>query len=79
MAAIDVETGQAVRLFHPRLHVWGDHFRIQGAIIEPLTREGEVTVRLLRFNHAERIVERTLLQSIGKYPRAASVDENGTL
>ena len=69
VAAIDSETGEAVRLFHPRLQQWPDHFRIRGAIIEPLTRQGEVTARLLRFNHAERIVERTILQSASRYPR----------
>ena len=32
-------------------------------MIEPLTREGEVTACLLPFNQAERIVEPTILQS----------------
>ena len=69
VAAIDTGTGEAIRLFHPRLQRWSDHFRIHGAMIESLTREGEVTARLLRFNHAGRIVERTILQSAGQYPR----------
>ena len=69
VAAIDGRTGDPVRLFHPRLDRWMDHFRIWGGIIEPLTPEGEVTARLLRFNQAERVVERTILQSTGQYPR----------
>jgi hypothetical protein len=69
VAAINPQTGEAVRFFHPRLQRWPDHFRIRGAIIEPLTREGEATARLLRFNHGERIVERAMLQSAGWYPR----------
>jgi hypothetical protein len=71
VAAIDVRTGEAVRLFHPRLQHWSDHFRIQGGLIEPLTREGEATARLLRFNHAQRIVERAILQRSGQHPRSA--------
>lgn len=76
VAAIDAKTGEAVRLFHPRLHRWPDHFAIYGAIIEPVTREGEVTARLLRFNKAERIVERSVLQSVGLYPRGGRWPES---
>ncbi|MBV8525690.1 MAG: HNH endonuclease [Acetobacteraceae bacterium] len=70
VAGINVSTGKPVRLFHPRLDEWCDHFCIAGAIIEPLTLEGEVTVRLLRLNEAQRVVERALLQTAGLYPRA---------
>lgn len=69
IAAIAARTGELVRLFHPRLDRWADHFRISGGTIEPLTPEGEVTTRLLRFNQAERVVERVILQSTGQYPR----------
>jgi HNH endonuclease len=69
VAAIDTRTGELVRLFHPRLDRWPDHFRISGAIIEALTLQGEVTARLLRFNHAQRVAERALLQAAGYYPR----------
>jgi HNH endonuclease len=68
VAAIDSLTGEIVRLFHPRLDSWSDHFRISGAIIEPLTQQGEVTARLLRFNQAQRVAERTMLQAT-YYPR----------
>ena len=69
IAAIDTRTGEVVRLFHPRLDQWSDHFRISGAIIEPLTLQGEVTTRLLRYNQAQRVAERALLQATGYYPR----------
>jgi len=72
VAAIDARTGEAVRLFHPRLHRWPDHFRLYGAIIEPVTQEGEMTARLLRFNQAERIVERTTVNG-GALPAACVV------
>ncbi len=61
-------SGQLVRLFDPRQDDWKDHFLLNGGVIEPLTPIGEVTARLLRFNAAERVVERRLLQSLGRYP-----------
>ena len=69
VAAIYAKTGKPVTLFHPRNHRWPDHFRIGGATIEPLTPEGEVTALVLRFNMAERVIERAALQNIGAYPR----------
>ncbi|MDQ6699818.1 MAG: HNH endonuclease [Acidobacteriota bacterium] len=69
VAAIHVQTGTPVRLFHPRVHRWPDHFRLHGAVIEPLTREGQVTALVLRFNQAERVIERAGLQNTGQYPR----------
>ena len=62
-------SGLLVRLFDPRQDTWSDHFRLAGPVIEPLTDIGEITARLLRFNTAERVVERRLLQSLGRYPR----------
>jgi hypothetical protein len=61
--------GDLIRLFHPRLQLWSDHFRLEGAVIQPLTEEGGATVRLLRLNHFERVVERRLLQQLGRYRR----------
>ena len=61
--------GALVRLFNPRSDRWRDHFRLEGAIIQPLTPTGEVTARLLRLNAAERVMERNLLQHLGRYPR----------
>lgn len=59
--------GELTRLFNPRLQVWSDHFRLERAVIQPLTVEGDVTVRLLRLNHFERVLERRLLQQLGRY------------
>lgn len=61
LASIDTETGQIVRLFHPRRDRWADHFRLQAGQIEPLTAIGRVTVRMLRFNSDDRIAERAIL------------------
>ena len=62
-------SGAVVQLFHPRSQPWADHFRLVGAVIQPLTATGEATAKLLRLNAAERVVERTLLQRLGRYPR----------
>ena len=67
VASIDLKTGDAVRLFDPRRDGWIDHFRLQAEFIEPLTRIGAVTVRLLRLNVAERVAERRLLQRLGRF------------
>jgi len=37
IASIDQQTAHTVRLFHPRRDRWGDHFRIAGGFIEPIT------------------------------------------
>lgn len=61
-------SGHLVRLYNPRKDRWRDHFRLQGALIEPLTPRGEVTVRLLKLNAEKRLVERKLLISLARYP-----------
>lgn len=68
LASLDPATQEVVRLFHPRQDRWAEHFQIAGPILEPLTAVGAVTVRLLRLNGAARVVERQLLQSLGRYP-----------
>jgi len=68
VASFDPRTAEVVRLFHPRQHLWADHFRIKGAFIEPVSEIGAATVRLLRLNSPERIAERRLLQTSGRYP-----------
>jgi hypothetical protein len=57
-------------LFNPRTQSWSDHFRLNGAMIEPLTPEGRVTVFLLRFNDSGRIIEREMMIDLGVYPCA---------
>lgn len=57
-----------VSLFHPRKHVWSEHFRLNGEYIEPLTASGRVTVQLLRMNSEERLRERRILIKLKRYP-----------
>ena len=63
-------SGDLISIFHPRNDSWNDHFRLNGAVIEPLTPVGEVTARLLRLNTAERVVRRSILQQLRRYPRS---------
>ncbi len=41
---------------------------LAGALIEPLTEIGEATVRVLRFNLPDRVLQRRVLQQAGRYP-----------
>jgi hypothetical protein len=61
-------SGTIVAFYNPRKDYSRDHFRIAGAIIQPLTPAGEATARILKFNVPERILERRLLQAMGRYP-----------
>jgi hypothetical protein len=69
VGSFDPETGQLVPFYNPRTQTWADHFRLDGPIIQPLTPEGRVTVKILRLNDVVRIEERTLLIEIELYPR----------
>ena len=69
VGSIDPATGNYVRLFHPRQDRWEEHFRIAGAVVEPLTAIGAATTRLLRLNASARVIERQILQSLGRYQR----------
>ncbi len=52
------EQGALVELFHPRRHVWREHFGRDGVRIIGHSAVGRATVRLLKFNAAERLAER---------------------
>jgi hypothetical protein len=39
-----------------------------GATIESKTDIGEATIRLLRFNSPDRVLQRHVLQQVGAYP-----------
>lgn len=45
---------ELTRLYHPRRDRWEDHFRLNGAFIEPLTEIGEAKVKVLRLNAPAR-------------------------
>jgi len=65
VGSFDPATGQLTPFFNPRQHVWHDHFQLTGGLIVPLTPEARVTVKLLRLNDAERVLERRLMLEAG--------------
>ena len=77
VASIDA-AGVLVRLFDPRRDRWHSHFRLEGAVILPLTAEGMARARLLRLNAAERVTERRLLQRLGAIPAIVNFAEAAT-
>jgi hypothetical protein len=68
IASLDEQGQELIRFFNPRTDNWNDHFQINGARIEPKTKIGEVTVRMLKFNFADRQMERQALMTAGRYP-----------
>ena len=55
LSGIDAETGNVVRLFHPRQDAWRDHFVVRAGIINGITPTGRATVRLLNINAPHRV------------------------
>lgn len=70
IAGADPETGLPTFLFHPRQQRWEEHFRLDDAVIQPLSAEGRVTVLLLRLNSLRHLAERRLLLRARRYPCA---------
>ncbi|MBM3888629.1 MAG: HNH endonuclease [Verrucomicrobia bacterium] len=68
VGSIASKTGQFTRFFNPRSDRWESHFYVNGGRIEPLSDIGEVTCRVLEFNHPERVLQRSLLAEAGRYP-----------
>lgn len=69
VAAIDPQTGDAARLFNPRLQAWDDHFRLEDdATISGITPEGRTTVAVLRMNDPKRTKQRLNEIATGDYP-----------
>jgi hypothetical protein len=68
VGSYDPETGELVAFYNPRKQEWANHFRLEGATIIPLTREGRVTVKMLHFNDADRVEERERLMAVNLYP-----------
>lgn len=70
IAAIDPDTGVAVRLFNPRTQNWLDHFTWEdgGLAIAGLTPVGRATVGALRLNRVALVNARRLWTEAGWHP-----------
>jgi len=74
ISSIVPQTGELVRLFNPRTDRWADHFRLDdnGIAILSRTNIGAATVRLLRLNDGNRLLERAALRAVARYPVPAA-------
>jgi hypothetical protein len=61
----DPETGAVTPLFHPRQHVWSEHFKLRDGQIVALTAIGLTTAALLQMNTPDRIDLRLDLVAAG--------------
>jgi hypothetical protein len=68
IGSFDPITGSLTAFFNPRLHQWHEHFRLHDAMIEPLTPEARVTIKILRLNDEQRLLERKRMLELGLYP-----------
>lgn len=67
VGSFDPETGVLVAFYNPRSQTWKDHFRLEGAIIQPLTPEARVSVKIMQLSDELRVEERKRLISLGLY------------
>ncbi|GAB4434412.1 MAG: hypothetical protein Kow0031_16130 [Anaerolineae bacterium] len=68
VGSYDPETGDLTPFYNPRTQTWSAHFRLEKAIIQPLTAAGRVTTRMLHFNDPDRVEERERLIEVNLYP-----------
>ena len=68
IAGVDPNTGDVIRLFHPRRDNWEEHFEWRGASLVGRTPIGRVTVAVLEINLAHRIRLREMLMGEGVFP-----------
>ena len=68
--AIDLETGDLVRLFHPRTQVWHEHFEwvLEGTEVRGKTASGRVTVMALQMNRLAIVLSRRRWVQVGWHP-----------
>jgi len=68
IAGVDPNTGDVIRLFHPRRDNWEEHFEWRGASLVGRTPIGRVTVDVLEINLPHRIRLREMLIAESVFP-----------
>lgn len=66
LAGYDPDTGEIVRLFHPRRDAWGEHFFRDGPWTRGLTSIGRTTVWVLQMNTEVRLELRAAILDAGE-------------
>jgi hypothetical protein len=67
IAGLDFNTGGLVRLFHPRLDLWKEHFEWSGAALKGRTSIGRATVHVLAINDPDFLAVRETLMQEGVF------------
>ena len=67
VAGLDTDTGEVVRLFHPRSDLWAEHFQWSGARLVGLTAVGRVTIHVLAINDPDYVAVRLALIDEGAF------------
>ena len=62
------ETGEVVRLFHPRQDRWQEHFAWEGPRLVGRTPVGQATIAVLAINASYRLEVRQALIAEGVFP-----------
>jgi hypothetical protein len=65
LVGLDPETGAVTTLFHPRQHIWSEHFELLDGQIIGLTVIGRTTAALFQMNTLDRIELRLDLVAAG--------------
>ena len=73
VAGIDPDSGEVVRLFHPRRDEWAEHFFWDGAMLGAGTPVGRTTIHVLRINDPDYVAVRGALLAEGAFPPAGRV------
>lgn len=60
IAGLDPATSQMTELFHPRKHVWDEHFERQDLYIVGKTPIGRTTVRVFNMNSGDQLELRSV-------------------
>ena len=68
IAGTDPDTGELVRLFHPRKDHWSEHFEWRGPVLAGRTDVGRVTIQVLAINAADFVAVREALIREGAFP-----------
>jgi HNH endonuclease len=67
IAGLDPVSGELVRLFHPRIDSWAEHFHSDGASIVGQSAVGRATVKVLAMNASDLLRLRIELQDEGLF------------
>ena len=62
------DEGSLIRLFNPRKDDWFEHFEVENGQILPKSEIGAATIKLLKFNDINRILERLDLIEAELFP-----------